>query len=592
MHSESILKPKLWRVLQPDAALEVELARTLPVSPILCRIIANRGIQTQSQAHRFLNPDMNDLYNPSLMDGMDWAIMRTRQALDRSEKIMIHGDYDVDGITSTALLVRVFRLLGADVSWYIPHRQKEGYDIGLPAVEVAKERGVNLIITVDCGTSAVEAIDRARSLGMDVIVTDHHEVGRNIAPANVIINPHRPECPYPFKNLAGVGVAFKFAEALIRECGYDVNAYRRRFCDLAAIGTVADVVPLLDENRTLVKFGMEELPRTGKKGLRALMDVAGITGRPITSTMIAFMLSPRMNAAGRLDDAAVALNLLLSTDEREARELAETLDAQNKERQAEQERITKEALACITDGRLDETSKVLVLSSRGWHSGIVGIVASKITDRYNRPSILVAMDESGEAGVGSARSIATFDVFGALMQCSHLLERCGGHARAAGLSITKDKLSDFNAEINRIADELLTEADLMPQIEIDAELDIDSVNHNLAREMDLLEPFGHCNRQPIFVSKCALILQKTKMGSTGSHLKLKLGGSSNRSVDCVAFGWGESEEAFRLGSLIDLCYNIQINQFGGKENVQAVLRDARISDAVISEPYPTADNVV
>jgi len=585
MTSDSVLKPKVWRILRAGADLQEEFARSLPVSPTLCRILLNRGISSLSQAERFLKPDLDDLYDPSLLEGMDKAVARTKYALEQREKIMVHGDYDVDGITSTALLVRILRLLGADVSWYVPHRQREGYDIGEAGVEAAKERGVRLIITADCGTSATPAVEQAAGSGIDVIVTDHHEVGSAVASAFSVINPRQPGCSYPFKDLAGVGVAFRFAEALVRECGYDASAFRRRFCDLAAIGTVADVVPLLDENRTLVKFGMEELPRSGKKGLRALLEVSGLAGRPITSYMLAFLLAPRLNAAGRLDDAAVALELLLTTDDAQAAELARSLDTRNKERQIEQERITKEAFDQIASRRLEEKDKVLVLSAKGWHPGVVGIVASKITDHYSRPAILVAVDETGTAGVGSARSTPAFDLLGALMQCRHLLERCGGHARAAGLSIAADKLSEFDAAINRIADQVLTESDLVPQLEIDADLELESITRDLACELQILEPYGYCNREPVFVSERALILDKTRMGLNGAHLKFRLGTSSGQPVECVAFGWGDTERAFRIGSLMDLCYNIRLNQFGGLETVQAVMRDARLSDAAITEPF-------
>ncbi len=585
MHSKVELTPKTWNMLHSGNPSEEDFIQSLPVSRTLGRILFSRGIDTLRKLQQFLNPCMDDLYDPSLMDGVDWAVARTKQAIAAREKIMIHGDYDVDGITSTALLVRVLRLLKADVSWYIPHRQREGYDIGRPAVDTAKERGVSLIITVDCGTTAVDPVEYARSLGIDVIVTDHHEVGTKVSPANVIINPKKPGCPYPFKNLAGVGVAYKFAEALIRDCGYDVSSFRTRFCDLFAIGTVADIVTLIDENRTLVQFGLQELPRTGKKGLRALMDVAGITGKPITSQSLAFGLAPRLNAAGRLDDAGLALELLLTRDESEAVQLGQSLESQNKARQAEQERITREAMDQVSRRHLDVTSKILVLSSQGWHPGVIGIVASKVTDRYSRPSILIAVDETGTTGVGSARSTAAFDIFGALVQCDHLLERYGGHAHAAGLSINADNLSEFDATINGIADAVMTADDLLPQIDVDAELDLDCVTLDLAKELQLLEPYGHGNSQPVFMSRNALILHKTKLGTAGAHLKLRLDTGSGQPLECIAFGWGDKEEAFKLGRLIDVCYNVQVNSFAGRESVQIVLRDARISDAVIAEPF-------
>lgn len=587
MPSKMVLQPKVWRIAPQEEALVQEFARSLPLSLTVCRILLARGISSVPEAQRFLNPDLDMLHDPWLLDGMHAAVSRVRAGLEQGEKIMVHGDYDVDGVTSAALLVRVLRILRADVSWYVPHRQREGYDIGPCAVEAARERGVGLIVTTDCGSCAMDAVELAQSYGIDVIVTDHHEVGPEISKPLAMINPRKPGCPYPFKELAGVGVAFKFGEALVEACGYDVSAFRRRFCDLAAVGTVGDVVPLLDENRAIVKAGMEELPRTGKKGLQALMRVAGLSGRTITSQSLAWVLAPRLNAAGRLDDAAVALDLLLTNDDQEAERLAQKLEMQNRERQAEQERITAEALEQMARGEADEESMVLVLSSKGWHPGVVGVVASRITDRYNRPAILIALDESGQAGVGSARSIESFDLFEALMQCRHLLERCGGHAHAAGLSIMADNLQEFNSEINRIACEVLSEADLRPQLDVDAELRLDAVTKDLASELRLLEPHGHGNPVPVFMSRNVPVLQKTTMGANGSHLKLKLDTGSRTSLECVAFGWGNFEGAFRAGTLIDLCYNIRTNHYSGTETVQALLCDARAADAFMGEPFPT-----
>jgi len=585
MHLDPVLGAKHWKILQRDPDLEEQFARSVPVSRVLSRILLNRGIQTPEQTQRFLNPDLDELYDPSLFDGMDRAVARTRHALDRREKIMVHGDYDVDGISGTALLVRVLLALGAEATWHVPHRQKEGYDIQPPAVEAAKEQGISLIITVDCGTSAVEAIEQAKTCGIDVVVTDHHEPGPNIVDAAAVINPRKPGCPYPFKDLAGVGVAFKFAEALVRECGYDTSAFRRKFVDLVAIGTVADIVPLMDENRTLVKFGLQEIPRSGKRGLRALLEKAGLATRPITSQVLAFVLAPRLNAAGRLDDASIALELLLTRDDAEAARLADALETCNKERRLEQERITREALEQIASRKLDETTKVLVLSSQGWHPGVVGIVAGKIVDRYGRPAVLVALDDSGDVGVGSARSIAAFDVFEALVKCGDLLDRYGGHSQAAGLSIIADKLPDFDSAINRLADTVLADSDLIPQIEIDAELDLDSVTEDFITELELLEPYGHCNREPVFVTENAMILQKNTMGATGAHLKMKLGTASGRPIECVGFGWGSAERSIRLGSLLNVCYNTRINDYRGFRTVQLVLRDARQSAAVIGDEF-------
>ena len=592
---------KTWKVRTTDPVTESELllGGGLPVSPILGRILLNRGLSTREEIDRFLDSPLQHLHDPYLLDGMKEAVARTRLALDRHEKIMVHGDYDVDGVTATALLMRIFRILKADVRSYLPHRQRDGYGMSKQAVDAAKRDGVTLIITVDCGSCANKEIEYAVSLGIDVIVTDHHEVGPTLPPAHCIVNPIKPGCSYPFKGLAGVGVAFKFAEALIKECGYDVMAFRQRFCDLAAIGTVGDIVPLLDENRILVKYGLQEIPRSGKKGIMALLNVLvangprGIgAGRPITSHTLAYGLAPRLNAAGRLDDASLSLQLLLTTDHGEAMELAKALESHNKHRQSEQERITNEAIEQVTSREL---SKVLVLSSRGWHPGIVGIVASKVTDRFSRPSILVAVDDEGTAGVGSARSISAFNIHEALLQCGHLLQRCGGHAKAAGLSIEMAKLPEFGLAINEIAEGILTDSDLQPQLDVDVELDLDSVTSDLAYELQLLEPYGCGNPEPVFLSRRVLVLDKIRMGANKTHLRLKLSpsGFSDRPIspsphpplalECVAFGWGAQESAFRIGSLVDVCYNIQINHFNGQERVQMMLRDAKPSDAVISD---------
>lgn len=582
-----MLGTKNWKIRQPDVEPEDSFFRSVPASRVLAKILWNRGIRTPDQVRRFLDPGMSDLHDPFAFDGMTTAIERTRRALASGEKIMVHGDYDVDGITSTALLVRVLTAIGSDVSWYVPHRQRDGYDIQCPAVDAARERGVGLIITADCGTSAVEAADLARSHGIDMIVTDHHEPGSAMADVLALINARKPGCPYPFKDLAGVGVAFKFAEALVRECGYDVEAYRRRFIDLVAVGTVADVVPLVDENRVLVKFGLEEIPRTAKRGLKALIQKSGLSARPITSQSLAFAIGPRLNAAGRLDDASLSVDLLLTKDDAEAVRLAEALETSNRERQAEQTRILQEALSQIKEKRLDETSKVMVLSSVGWHPGVIGIVAGKLTETFRRPTVMIALDETGEVGVGSARSIAEFDVLEALVECGGLLDRFGGHSKAAGLSISACNLGEFGCAINRVADVALAECDLMPHIEVDAELDLDLVSQDFISEIGLLEPYGHCNHEPVFMTLSAPVLQKNTMGAGGNHLKLKLGTPSGRAIDCVAFGWGSAERSIRLGSSLDVCYNTRINEYNGYRNVQLILRDARLSDERMGDVLPS-----
>ncbi|MHB1455564.1 MAG: single-stranded-DNA-specific exonuclease RecJ [Armatimonadota bacterium] len=575
----SIYLPKNWRLDEVDVELMCNLAEESSISKELSGILILRGICSLMDISQFLQPDSAYLHDPLLLDGLELAVKRTAQAIRSGELIMIHGDYDVDGVTASALLVRVLRILKADVSWYVPHRQKEGYDISRAGVDEAIDRGVKLIITVDCGSSAIDPIRYAREKGIDVIVTDHHEVGETLAPANAIINPHKPGCEYPFKQLAGVGVAFKFAEALVAECGLDTASFRKRFYDLAAVGTVADVVPLLGENRVLVKSGLDEMPSTGKKGLKALMQISGMSGESVNSQTIAFGMAPRLNAAGRIDDASLAVELLLTTDDNAAMDMASELDSRNKKRQSEQERIVREALEQIAGKGLAETSKVFVLASSNWHAGIVGIVAGRITERYCRPSILIAMDEEGEAGVGSARSIKAFDMYEALTDCRHLLSRYGGHSQAAGLSISSENLDEFSDLIRKLADDRISADDMLPLLDVDCEIPLSRLTKQLAHEIKQLEPYGHCNKEPVFMTRNCVVSAKRRIGQNNSHLKLSLKQGSGKPIDCLAWGWGEHEEEFALGSLIDVCYNIRINTFNGTETAQAILKDARVSDA-------------
>lgn len=577
MSTSSIYAQKNWHLIEKDMDLAANLASETEISHELAEILAIRGIKNASEAKEFLNPDISQMHSPFLLDGIEWAANRIKQAIEADERIMIHGDFDVDGITATALQVRMLRILNANVSWYIPHRENEGYDLSKSGVNEAIAQGVTLIITVDCGTSALEAVQYARDNGIDIIITDHHEVGDRIAPANVVINPHKPNSGYPFKWLAGVGVSFKLAEAVASVFELPIDSFRQRFCDLAALGTRADIVPLIGENRVLVKCGLDEMPRTGKKGLKSLINKSKLTPDMLNSESIAFILAPRLNAAGRFNEASLALELLLTSDDSQARDIANQLETLNNERQKEQSRIMDEAIDQIIGKGLAETSKVLVLSSSRWHPGIIGIVAAKITKRFCRPSILIAMDESYESGVGSARSIKAFNIYDALCTCNNLLDRFGGHSQAAGLSISGSNLDEFKNTINALADDCLNEDDLFPTIDIDCEIPLCKITKEFAAEIELLEPTGHDNNTPVFLTRNCRISQVRKVGRAGNHLKLSLRHNSGIPIDCIAWGWGEHIEEFALGSLIDVCYNIKINNFNGYETVQMVLIDARAS---------------
>ncbi|MDO8682614.1 MAG: single-stranded-DNA-specific exonuclease RecJ [Armatimonadota bacterium] len=557
-----------------DSAKRIE--RELGVAPLVARLLVNRGIESVADAAEFLNPSLDNLHDPFDLPDMRLAVDRVKLAIERKEKILVHGDYDVDGVSSAALLIRVLRALDADVEARVPHRKREGYDIKPLTVEEAKADGVSLIITADCGVTACDTVSHAANLGIDIVVTDHHEPGPELPKAVAVVNPRRSDSTYPFKDLAGVGVAFKLAQALVRDLGYPESRFQRKFLDLVALGTVSDVAPLLGENRTLVKFGLEEMSKTRKVGLRRLIQNCGLEDKALSTYNIGFVLGPRINAVGRLDDSAIALQLLLTRDDAEADDLVGILEERNKERQLEQMRIWSEVSRMLEARNLDGMS-VVVLAAPGWNAGVVGIVASKVVERYCRPAVLISADEAAGVGSGSARSIDTFDIGSALHECSDLLERCGGHALAAGLSVKLENLEAFEEKLNKIAGDLITPEDMIPSIDIDGELELADVSLSLAEDLKRLEPFGMGNPEPLFATRKAMVLDRRTVGSDGAHLKLRVRSNGAQPTDCIAFGQGGAYDSVQVGSPIDLCYNIRINHFNGMDTVQLTVKDLGVS---------------
>ena len=557
-----------WIVTETDPMLADELAVQAGVPRVIARLLINRGIRTVEQAKAFLNPSTSDLHDPFLLPDLEAGVKRLAQAVESGEKICIHGDYDVDGITSAAVLVRTLRALKANVSHRLPHRHREGYGIKPVAVEEALEKGVSLIVTCDCGITACETVEFANECGIDVIVTDHHEQGAELPRAVAVVNPKRHDADYPFPELAGVGVALKLAQALVRYFGYNEDSFISKFVDLAALGTVADVVPLLGENRIIVKYGLEAIPKSRKVGLQTMLKSAGLLGKSLTTHSLGFILGPRINAVGRMDDASVALRLLLTNDEQEAWALSCEMESLNRERRVEQERIMAQALEQVHSKDLSSV-RVLVLSAEGWNTGVIGVVAGKICDTYNRPTIMISRDEEIGIGSGSARSISSFSIIEGLRRCADLLEGFGGHAQAAGLALRLDKLNAFEERINAICAEVIPEERLIPSIEADAELSPDEINDELAESLLAMEPFGEGNAEPLFITRGLKVIEKRKVGD-GSHLKLWLQGESRSSMECIAFGLGDKYNSLELGTLVDLCYHVRHNIFNGSRSIQLV----------------------
>jgi len=573
---ETALK-KMWIDRECDEELAARLSGELGVSPLLARLLVARGVKSVEAGSQFLAPSLEGLHDPFDLPDMREAVLRARQAIERKEKILVHGDYDVDGITSAALLIRLLRALDADVIPRVPHRSKEGYDIKIATVDEAKAQGVSLVITGDCGVGACEVVGRATELGIDVIITDHHEPGKTLPDAVAVVNPRRRDSRYPFKDLAGVGVAFKFGQALAHDLGYAAKKFQRRFLDLVALGTVGDVAPLLDENRVLVRFGLEELATTRKVGLRSLIRSCGLEGKPLTTYALGFILAPRINAVGRMDDSAIALQLMLTRDESEANELVGVLHERNTERQAEQARIWEEVSRMLAGRDLDGTN-VVALAAPGWNSGVVGIVASKVVETYNRPAILISANELDGVGVGSARSMDSFDIGRALEECRDLLLRCGGHALAAGLAIELDKLDLFRARMNEIASAWIAPEELLPKLLVDGHLGLGEVSMDLVEDLRRLEPYGTGNPEPLFVTRGATVLDKRLVGMERSHLKLSVCADGGRPAECIAFGLGDSYDAVQVGSRIDVCYNIRPNHYSGVETAQLTVKDLVAAD--------------
>mgnify|MGYP001026170330 CR=1 FL=1 len=562
---------KIWKISKPHHEVCDLLSKELGISKIVAGLLVNRNIVSSDEAKLFLNPSLSNLSKPFLMSGMSLAVNRIKTAISSGEKITVYGDFDVDGITSTALVVLVLKKLGADANFYIPSRFGEGYGLNKLALKRLKEADSSLIITVDCGITALEEVGYASKIGLDIIITDHHLPGESIPKALSVIDPKQDICTYPYSELAGVGVAFKLVQALCEDLNADIKL--ADYLDLVALGTVADMVPLLGENRIIVKKGLEILNATKRPGLIALKEVSGLNDKEITAGQVGYWLAPRLNAGGRMTNASKCVELLLTDDVEFAKKTAKFLDEKNKERQNLEEKILNQALEKVEKEVDFDKEKVIVVASEGWHEGVKGIVASRLLNRYFRPVFIFTI--KADKASGSARSISGFHLFDALSQCDEILERYGGHACAAGLSLPVKHLGSFREKINQIADETLDEADLIPKLSIDLDLHISQVNETLLKEIELLSPFGIGNPTPVLSLKNTLLNNLNYVGG-GKHLKFSVLGNGT-SISGISFNYPKDgfEKDYQPVTA-DLAFTLDKNKWNGREELQLKLVDLKV----------------
>lgn len=550
-----------------------DLARQIEVSPIVAALLISRGYETPEKARQFLHPVLADLHDPYLLKGMKTAVRRIAKAISEGEKILIWGDYDVDGTTGTVILRKCFELLGAKTGFHVPHRFKEGYGLNIPALEAAKKKGYTLVITVDCGIRSFEPLEWSERSGLDVIVTDHHlsDEEKGNPPAVAVINPNQPECPYPDKNLAGVGVAFKLIQALLRENGKENIA--RGFLKVVAIGTIADVMKLTGENRAIVALGLKDLPKAHNFGLKALMEVADCTSE-MTSYDIGFRIGPRINAAGRMDAARHVVELLEAESFEKARELAELLNQRNIERRRVQQDITKRALF-ETEGVAEK--KFIVVAGEGWHRGVIGLAASKIAEKLYRPTVVISLENG--IGHGSARSIANYHLLNGLESCAELLEQFGGHAAAAGMQIKSENIHKLQERLDQHADRHLSDEDLIPEIKIDAVVSSPTLSLDLVNDLKKLEPFGRGNPKPVFLTK-DLRLVRDPLVMKDKHLKLTLEDGQRRRFEAVWWDGVDKSgnKILKPQTPVELAYTPEANTWNGTTRLQLVVKDLRHPD--------------
>ncbi len=555
---------KKWEIYQTNEEKVEELQEKYKLNRLLSILLTNREITEETEITKFLNPKRSDFYDPFGMPDMEKAVEGILKAIENKEQIIIYGDYDVDGITSVTVLKSFLEERGIQVNVYIPNRLNEGYGLNKTAMEEIAKQGNKLMITVDCGITAVEEVEYAKKFGIETIITDHHEPAEELPKAIAVVDAKRKDNKYECRNLAGVGVVFKLIQALSIKLGLDPKEYLK-YLDIVCVGTISDIVPLTDENRVIVKLGLKLVEQTKNLGLKEILQSCGYS--KINSTTISFGVAPRINACGRMGHQEEALNLLLSKEENEVKELTQKINEYNKTRQEIEKNIYNEAIEQIEKEGLD-TKNTIVVSGKGWHHGVIGIVSSKITELYFKPSILLC-EEDGKCK-GSGRSIPGFDLHEALMECNDTIDKFGGHAMAVGININKEKIEEFKEEFEKIAIEREVDK-IIPILNLDAEIKLDDVNKEMVDSLKELEPFGEANKMPIFAFR-NLKIDSIRSLSDGKHLKLSVKDNKNI-INAIGFNMGTLTDTYRIGDRVDIAGNLEINSFNGVDSIQINIKD-------------------
>ena len=555
---------KRWEYYSCDEKLVEQIEEKFKVSKLLATILVNRGMVEEEKIRKFLEPTRDDFYDPFLMPDMEIAVNRIMEAMEQKEKIMIYGDYDVDGITSISVLQKFLKERGMEVDSHIPNRLEEGYGLNKEAVKEIYDKGYHLMITVDCGISATEEIEYANSLGITTIVTDHHEPLDELPKALAVIDAKRKDNKYPFNQLAGVGVVFKLIQAIGMKLGLEEKEYLK-YLDLVCVGTISDIVPLVDENRVIAKLGLKLVNVTKNLGLKCLLEVAGY--KKIDASTISFGIAPRVNACGRMGHETEALDIFLSEDLQEVQALSMKLNEYNKIRQETEKSIVENALTMIEQNKENEKSAI-VLGSKGWHHGVIGIVSSKITDLYFKPSILVSFEDG--IAKGSGRSVPGFDLHEALCKCSKYLEKYGGHEMAVGLTLKEENFENFKNAFEEVAKQGNVEG-ILPVIYVDGMVNSEDMKPEFIKQLEQLEPFGEGNKVPLFAYK-GLKINSIRALTDGKHLKLTLK-DDNLIIDAIGFNMGHLVDDYRIEDKVDVVGVLEINSFNGMEQVQINLKD-------------------
>ncbi|MBC8631482.1 single-stranded-DNA-specific exonuclease RecJ [[Eubacterium] tenue] len=562
---------KKWTLKYKGSIKDYDLNKKMKISPEIGQILKNRGINSEEDAEIFINPSLDYLRDPFLMRDMEKAVYRIEYAIENNQNIWIYGDYDVDGVSSTSVLCLYFDSIGFPVKYYIPNRLEEGYGINEDAIGVLKNQGCDLLISVDCGITSVKEVELANQLGIDVIITDHHEVQDEIPNAYAVINPKQKNCNYPFDMLCGCGVAFKLIQALTPAEEFKTSMYN--YLEIVTLATICDIVPLVDENRIIVKNGLKLMKDGINLGLKELIKVCGIDTDKIGSSHVGFSIGPRINASGRLGYSYLGVELFTTKSKEEAIEIASLLEDKNNERQMIEAKMYQEAEDIINGDERYKDDKVLVIANKGWQHGVIGIVASKLTEKYYKPTILLTIED--EEATGSARSIKGFSIFDTLVKCSDLLGKFGGHEQAAGLSMDKNNIDELRRRVNEIADYNLTDEDMIENISVEFELNEGSIDFNLIEELHSLEPFGMSNPSPRFIIRDLEIRSIFRMGKEKNNLKLNL--EKDKVYECVGFNMAYMAENYEVGDKVDVLFQLDENNYMGNRKIQFLLKDIRLA---------------